>query len=193
MKEKKEELFGFIETLLICMFVMSIIFSYVLRITEVDGDSMNRTLDSGDRLIVTRLYGKPECGDIVVINAEESLLLDDNGELVRGEGAGMTIIKRVIATEGQTVDIDFPLGRVYVDGEQLKEDYITGLTHIDDGSFTGKYPVTVPEGCVFVMGDNRMNSRDSRWDMIGFVSEEDIIGKAVMRVYPIGKIGFLKS
>lgn len=180
---------SFFETLLISLFVMSLIFTYFVRLVTVSGDSMLNTLSSGDKVIVSLFSGDPEPGDIIVAFADESVLLDDNGKPVSGKGPDITIVKRVIAVAGQTVDFDFPHGIVYVDGQPLKEKYTSSLTHLDEGAFTGKYPVTVPDGYVFVLGDNRHDSKDSRWDGLGFVPVDDIIGKVLLRLTPFSKFG----
>ena len=132
------------------------------------------TLVDKDRLIVSYLFYTPKNGDIVIVN-------NDNPALEK------VIVKRVIATEGQTVDIDFDSGEVKVDGKVLQEDYINNLTLLDEGGHN--YPVTVPENCVFVMGDNRMNSLDSRDSRVGFVPEEEILGKVSLRIFPFSRFG----
>ena len=100
-----------------------------------------------------------------------------------------TLVKRIIATEGQVVDIDFNEGVVYVDGVALDEPYTNTPTNEREG-FTG--PVTVPEGYVFVMGDNRNGSTDSRDSRIGLIDERQILGKVVLRVFPIQDFGFVR-
>ena len=100
------------------------------------------------------------------------------------------IVKRIIAHGGQTVDIDFNTGVVTVDGVILDEPYLGSQTHLDE--LGHNYPVRVPEGKYFVMGDNRMNSRDSRDAIVGFVDREDILGKAVLRLFPFNSFGLLK-
>ena len=107
-------------------------------------------------------------------------------------GMNRLIVKRIIATEGQTVDFDFQRGIVYVDGEVYNESYISGLTHLDEGAFTDRYPITVPKGYVFVMGDNRRNSLDSRSKELGYVSVDNIEGKVLWRIYPADKLGSIK-
>ena len=169
-----EELIDWLSSLLVTFLIMLLIFTFIMRVVRVNGDSMNMTLFNGDGLIAVRIYGTPDNGDIIVANSES---------------LGEAIVKRVIATEGQTVDIDFETGSVYVDGELLSESYITNPTINDERGH--QYPVTVPENCVFVMGDNRQNSLDSRSSRVGFVKESDIIGKAVLRVFPFSSFGGL--
>lgn len=147
--------------------VIVILFTFVFRFVGVIGPSMQPTLYNGDWLLVTAAKSSFEYGDIVICTQPNAF--------------NEPIVKRVIATGGQTVDIDFSTGSVYVDGNLLEEDYIEGST-IDQEDFSG--PVTVPEGKVFVMGDNREHSTDSRSSAIGFIDERYIVGKAMVRVFP---------
>lgn len=186
------EIISFIELIIITLFLMTMIFTYVLRIATVNGDSMKNTLISGDRLITTAFCNSPEQGDIVIIYAGDAVILDKNRNLEINKGLRKTLVKRVIAVEGQTVDIDFERGSVYVDSVMLDESYITGLTHMDEGAFTGQYPVTVPKGYVFVLGDNRQVSKDSRSSELGFVAVKNITGKVLMRISPLETFGFVK-
>lgn len=186
------EIISFIELIIITLFLMTMIFTYVLRIATVNGDSMKNTLISGDRLITTAFCNSPEQGDIVIIYAGDAVTLDENRNLEVNKGLRKTLVKRVIAVEGQTVDIDFERGAVYVDSVMLDESYITGLTHMDEGAFTGQYPVTVPKGYVFVLGDNRQVSKDSRSSELGFVAVKNITGKVLMRISPLETFGFVK-
>ena len=156
---------------------VAVVFMFVFRTVGVVGDSMWPTLNTGDRIVLTAAYGEPEYGDIVVTcQPDLSNVIPD------------TLVKRVIATEGQTVDIDFTKGKVYVDGVELDEPYTADPTR-DREDFNG--PVVVPEGCVFVMGDNRNHSTDSRDNRVGFIREEYVMGKALFRIAPFGnfKIG----
>ena len=169
-----EEAFEWVETLLISFFVVILVFTFLLRIAEVSGDSMNPTLNNNDRLIVSYLGYTPANGDIVLVDCNNTILEE-------------VIVKRVIATEGQTVDIDFATGTVKVDGTVLEESYINNLTQLDERGH--QYPVTVPADCVFVMGDNRMDSLDSRSEVVGFVNESDVLGKVIFRYFPFNSIG----
>ena len=147
-----------------------IIFTFAVRLVLVDGPSMRETLQHGDCLAVLNapLCGTPEAGDIVITQR------DDFRD-------GEPIVKRIVATEGQTVDIDFDAGVVYVDGAALEEDYIRQPTYLEEGL---EFPCTVPEGYVFVMGDNRNDSDDSRDPDLGPVDTREILGQAVFLLYP---------
>lgn len=183
------DIYDLAETVLIVFFVVSLILSYIFRLSDVDGPSMENTFLTGDKVVSLPLMRDFHTGDVVVANTDHSFLLDDSGNVVEYEGLKKTVIKRVIAVEGQTLDIDFESGSVTVDGVLLNEPYITGLTHNDEGGFTGQYPLTIPEGYVFVMGDNRSVSMDSRSAKIGLISEDKIIGTVVLRVFPFSSFG----
>ena len=147
-----------------------IIFTFAVRLVLVDGPSMRETLQDQDCLLVLNapLCGGFETGDIVIIQR------DDFRD-------GEPIVKRIVATEGQTVDIDFDAGTVYVDGQLLEETYIREPTHLEEGL---EFPVTVPEGCVFVLGDNRNDSDDSRDPELGSVDTRYLLGRAVLLLFP---------
>ena len=155
-------------------FVILILFMlvYILcfRVVIVVGNSMFDTLVDGDYLVLISnvFYTEPKHGDIIVASKDS----------FRG---GECIVKRVIATEGQEVDIDFEKGIVYVDGEALQEDYIYSETKLYEGI---SFPLTVSEGCLFVLGDNRMDSKDSRSPEIGLIDMREVLGKAVFLLYP---------
>lgn len=181
------ETYEWVRSLVSAVLIITLTFTFAVRMMGVSGPSMIPTLQNGDRLIVVNstICGDYEVGDIVI--ARKMSFSDE------------PIVKRVIATEGQTVDIDFDLGRVYVDGVELHEDYINDLTYLQEGT---EFPLTVPQGSVFLMGDNRNHSNDSRDDRLGPVEEQLIIGKAVFVLFPgkdyltekrdFSRIGFLK-
>ena len=163
-KQKREsgrDLYEWVQALVCSVLVVVVIFTFVIRLIGVDGHSMVPTLQNGDRLLVlnSMLYDDYKYGDIVVLR-KDSFLEDP-------------IVKRVIAVENQTVDIDFSTGSVYVDGVLLKEDYINELTFLEEGT---EFPLTVPKGSVFVMGDNRNHSSDSRDSRLGTVDTRYVIG-----------------
>ena len=147
-----------------------VVFTFLMRIVVVSGDSMFDTLADGDYLLLLNnpLCGELEQGDIVVASMDRFR----NGE---------AIVKRVIATEGQLVDIDFNAGVVYVDGEALEETYTFTATNISEGM---QFPLIVDEGCLFLMGDNRNESLDSRNPKIGMVDTREILGKAILLLLP---------
>ncbi len=171
-----------IESIITSVFVVMLVFTFLFCVATVEGESMLPTLRDDDRLVVTML-GKPEPGDVIIVESRTSGTFQQNGELVQGEGLGKRIVKRLIAVGGQKVMIDFAEGIVYVDDVPLQEDYTSTLTTRDEGAFT--YPITVPEGYVFVLGDNRSISKDSRHPEVGLIPEEDIVGKVWLRVYPL--------
>lgn len=150
--------------------VVMILFLIFFRIIVVSGPSMKMTLLDGDYLLLISnlFYREPEKGDVVVVSKQDY----DNGK---------PIVKRVIATEGQIVDMDFANGIVYVDGLPLEEDYINTPTNLDEGSV---FPQIVEEDHVFVMGDNRNNSKDSRSLEIGQVDKREVLGKVALLMVP---------
>ena len=150
--------------------VIMVVFLLLFRMVIVSGSSMYPTLLDGDWILLVSgtFYQKPEYGDIIVA-CKDSF---NDGE---------AIIKRVIATEGQTVDIDFDEGIVYVDGIALDEPYTYTPTNYEEGM---EFPLVVEDGCIFAMGDNRNNSRDSRDPAIGQIDMREVLGKAVFLVYP---------
>lgn len=166
------EIYDWMQSLVFALIICIIVFVFIFRIVDVSGNSMNPTLLNGDKLVVSDVFYKPKQGDIVIFRKDE----------YKAEA----LVKRVIATEGQTIEIDFDRGRVYVDGELLDEPYIAEPTR-NQIDFQG--PQTVPEGCVFVMGDNRNASSDSRKAEIGMVDERLIVGKVLLRVFPFDSIG----
>ena len=163
------DLYEWVQALLQAVLLVILIFTFAARLIGVEGTSMVPTLQNGDRLLVTSslLYNDYKYGDIVILRKQTFDL--------------KPIVKRVIATEGQTVDIDFTAGEVRVDGVLLDEPYINDLTHEDEGV---EFPLTVPEGCIFVMGDNRNGSTDSRDTRLGTVDTRYVIGRAVLLVFP---------
>ena len=164
------DLYEWIQSLVGSVLVVVAIFTFGIRMLGVDGHSMLNTLQHGDRLMVVNpiFYHDYKYGDIVILR--KTGVFDNE-----------PIVKRVIATGGQTVDIDFSEGVVYVDGEALEEDYIREPTYTAEGT---EFPLTVPEDSIFVMGDNRNGSSDSRDYRLGTVDTRSVIGKAAFLIFP---------
>ena len=166
----KQNVVLYLHDLLYMMLFMIAAFLIAFRIIVVSGSSMYNKLLDGDYILLLSnvFYHDPQYGDIVVASKES---FDD----------GKPIIKRVIATEGQMVDIDFAQGIVYVDGVALQEDYTYTPTNVEEGM---QFPLIVDNGCVFLMGDNRNGSQDSRSTQIGLVDKRELLGKALFLMLP---------
>lgn len=174
LRKLAEDLFEILELFVCCAAVLLTLFTFVARPTVVEGPSMEDTLVQGDTLIIASLGYEPKAGDIVVAQNVSLALYPE------------PIVKRVIATGGQTIDIDFTTWTVTVDGVEIDEPYrkVTAeRLRTSDWSF----PMEIPEGYVFVMGDNRNHSADSRSADIGLIDERCIVGKAVLRVLPLSR------
>ncbi len=163
---------------IICTALVTImvVFTFIFRFVGVVGDSMNPTLNENDWLLVRAVnFNGYERGDIIISTQPNAF--------------NEPIVKRVIATGGQKVDINFETGDVFVDGELLEEDYIAEPTTTQQDV---QFPVVVPEGCVFAMGDNRNDSTDSRSSAIGMIDERYIIGKVMFRIIPVADIAYFE-
>lgn len=164
-------LYEYVDALIVAMVLLVLIFTFLVRIAGVQGNSMQPNLQTGDRLILSVHFYQPQYGDIVVINryTEDPL------------------VKRVIGLSGDRIRIDRDTGKVYRNGEVLVEPYLTVSTPPRD--LTDE--VTVPEGSLFVMGDNRTVSKDSRSREVGMIPESDVVGKAIWRIWPLPSFGAL--
>lgn len=203
-----KEIFEWVYSIVIAIVLALVIKGFLFDVVKVDGLSMYPTLNHGERLIVTKIGYEPKQGDIVILDSAydrreayfDSLAyekgkedLSDFEEFFKGftlpdDVKKIFYVKRVIATEGQTVDLRE--GKVYVDGQELDEPYYKGETYSIDSSV--EYPIVVEEDHVFVMGDNRGHSLDSRSSQLGQVDEEAVLGKASLRIFPFNKIGIAK-
>ena len=175
-REKRYETFTILHDLVYILAVVTIVFVFFFRLNGVDGSSMFPTFVNHDYLVLESnfLYRKVDRGDIVVLEPPEEA------------GFAGPLVKRVIATGGDTVDIDFDLGIVYINGEAIEEDYIFEPTYrsYQEIGMGLEYPVTVPEGSVFVMGDNRNHSNDSRYAPLGCVEQSQILGRVLLVLIP---------
>lgn len=173
-------LYEWLEEIVIALTLVILVFTFLFRVVTVTGESMLPNFVEGQKLIVTNLGHSVEQGTVVVITN----VLNE------------PIIKRVIATEGQTVDIDYETGVVYVDGEAVDETQFgleNGITTRPYSTLEAMvFPQTVPEGCVFVLGDNRGVSKDSRYTEVGMVDSRHILGEAVFTLYPFDRFGVIE-
>lgn len=178
-KDKKKpsavaSLVEFVEILVGALVAAILVLTLICRTGVVEGTSMQPTMDPGDRYIISDLFYTPKQGDIVVFRSEI-------------EGKSELWIKRVIALEGQTVYIDPDTYQVYVDGQLLDEPYLSGGGTIPHST---ENPITVPEGCVYVLGDNRVISHDSRYEDLGCVEIGHLAGRVILRFWPFERFGF---
>ncbi|MBE6870151.1 MAG: signal peptidase I [Ruminococcus albus] len=172
------EILEWFESLVFALFIVQLVLTFLLRIVMVDGESMTNTLQDHDRLIMTHVAYEPERDDIVVLDSK---------------AANKVLIKRVIGLEGDKVVVDYNQNHVYVNDEEISNEHIRDVM-LDSFSFDPQYSVgegvyeyEVPEDTVFVMGDNRNDSMDSR--SIGFIPKSEIMGKAIFRIYPFKSLG----
>lgn len=192
-EEKKqktiEDVYDWAEVFAVSVAIVVLMLTFAIRIATVRGNSMRETLHNGDVLIISDTFYTPSQGDIVVVQQKNSVF-------------GAPLVKRVIATGGQTLEIDFYSWQVYVDGRLMEDDFVRRvsgemdvenyysiyykfLKENDDGGYT----MTIPDGYIFVMGDNRNESSDSRSSAVGLVRKNEIMGKVIFRLFPLGKIG----
>ncbi len=164
---EKLNVFEIFEAIIAAFFVITLVFTFIFRVFSVDGPSMKPTLQDGDKVVVSTMGYKAQKGDVVVLSSTE--------------GLKKPIIKRVVAVAGDTVDINFTTGVVTVNG--IEEHYTDELT---TQQFDVAFPLIVPEGTVFVLGDNRGVSLDSRSTQVGCVDERLIVGKVLFRFFPLG-------
>ncbi len=204
------EIVDILETMLISVFSILLIFAYLMRPVTVEGRSMVPTLNDKDKLVMFRLFYQPKVGDVVVIDSHGGKVFAGDKIVDSGAALNECIIKRIVAVGGQKVDFvgeDLTdengeyMGRtyhLYVDDVLQDESFINETMWKDDGAF--EYPITVPEGYVFVMGDNRNHSSDSRSIYVGLVDEKSVMGTAYFRYQPSkelnegetpGSIGFI--
>ena len=186
-----DKIYDWLEVMAVSAVIVILTLTFLFRLSTVDGTSMNNTLSHGDMLVIQNIYSAAQ-GDIVVVQQLDSLF-------------DQPIVKRIIAVGGQTLKIDFPSWKVWVDGELLDEDYVNRengkIMKYDDflsiyGNVATKvgsaYEMTIPEGYVFVMGDNRNHSSDSRSGYVGLVRENEILGKVIFRLFPVVSAGPIK-
>ena len=179
-KEKRKNIFDMVEIITMSVVIVFILVSFVFRLASVNGKSMYPTLKNGEILLLSNLFYEPKTGDIIVFQQSnvETRLFD------------YPLVKRVIATEGQTIEFDFENWKVKVDGVELDEDYVNYIKQESMKRLSIKgNTVVVPEGYVFVMGDNRNNSTDSRDSRVSFIRKDEILGKALLRLFPISVFG----
>lgn len=178
-----QNLYYWLQTLVLAVVAIVLVFSFLGRITRVEGDSMLQTLHEGDLLLLQSVGYTPKAGDVVVLNKTT----DETASLLGGEA----IVKRIIATEGQTVYIDYASNTLFIDGKPVDEPYLWERMQARLGPYSGQTPFVVPEGSVFVMGDNRNESTDSRHELLGPVDTGYILGRVTCILFPLSDMGLL--
>lgn len=172
--QRRSEAYDWLQCIVTALVCSILTFVFIGRIIGVEGISMVPTFLDKDKVIMSNLFYDPKPGDIVV--------------LTKSSFSEKPIVKRVIAVEGQTVDIDFETGRVWVDDQLLEEPYINESTRI---KYDMEFPVTVDEDCIFVLGDNRNRSLDSRDTRIGIVDKRYVLGKVYAVILPLSRFGLV--
>ncbi len=171
--DAKKEVFQWVQSLIFSVIAVALIITFVGRVMRVEGSSMLPTFEENDKIITTNLHGALKYGDVVVIKRKDDTPL----------------IKRVIAVAGDKINIDFTNGNVFINDKLIEEPYINEKTLTNYGT---EYPITIQKGHVFVMGDNRNHSSDSRDTRIGIIDTRNVFGKVIFRIYPFNKIGTIK-
>ena len=168
------EIYDWIESITYAVLIIVVAFTFLFKIVTVDGSSMVPTFIDGEKAFISNVGYTPKPGDVVVVSQPHF--------------NHTPLIKRIIATEGMEVNIDFDRGIVYVDGQALEEPYIAEPTSRQGDV---QFPLVVDEGCVFVMGDNRNNSTDSRFSIVGEIDVRNVLGRVYLRVFPFSKFGVI--
>ncbi len=176
-RERNTSILEWFDALVFALLIVLVMLLFFVRTVNVNGASMEPTLYSGDRLLARSIFYEPQRGDIVVVDGYTSY--------------GQPLVKRVIGLEGDEINIDLETNEVYVNGEKLNEPYISSepISEYVQSLYDVSFPLTVPEGKLFLMGDNRPNSKDSRHSDIGFIDERDILGEVIFRILPIDDFG----
>lgn len=177
-QKSKREIMEWFSTLVTSILVVVLLFTFCFRMVGISGTSMENTFHNGDRIIIRSAFYTPKAGDVVVISRD--YIKEEDGT------SPEPIIKRIIATEGQEVRLDFDNNKVFVDGVALEEPYIKGV--LTEGRIPIQNPHVVEEGCVFVLGDHRTVSKDSRTAEVGDVDARYILGKAMVQIFPLNDI-----
>ena len=164
--------FEWLESIVQAIIVIVIVLTFLFRVVNISGPSMEKTLFDGDKVVVWKWSYEPTKGDVVIIS--------------KGQHLDEPIVKRVIATQGDTLEIDFSDGSVIVNNKKLDETYIKEPMWVQGD---GEIPSVIPQGYTFVMGDNRNHSMDSRFEDVGLIDNEDIVGKANFIIFPFGRFG----